>query len=51
MICHIIEKKNKFRFAQLRIKKNEENLKENRQKENLRKLLTEIEDNYKIYQK
>ena len=44
-------KKNKFRFAQLRIKKNEENLKENRQKENLRKLLTEIEDNYKIYQK
>ena len=44
-------KKNKYRFAQLRIKKNEENLKENKQKENLRKILTDIEENYKLYQK
>lgn len=44
-------KKNKYKFAQLRIKKHEENLKENQQKENLRKLLTDIENNYKLYQK
>ena len=44
-------KKNKYKFEQLRIKKNEENLKEFQQKENLRKILTDIEDNYKLYQK
>lgn len=44
-------KKNKYKFEQLRIKKNEENLKEYQQKENLRKILTDIEDNYKLYQK
>ena len=43
--------KNKYRFDQLRIQKHEEHLKENQQKENLRKLLTEIEENYKLYQK
>ena len=44
-------KKNKFRFEQLRIKKHKENEKENQIKDNLRKILTEIEDNYKLYQK
>ena len=44
-------KKNKYKFEQLRVKKNEENLKEFQQKENLRKILTDIEDNYKLYQK
>ena len=44
-------KKNKYRFEKLRIKKYEENEKENEKKEKLRKLLNEIEENYKLYQK
>ena len=44
-------KKNKYRFEKLRIRKHEENQKENQEKEELRKILMEIEDNYKIYQK
>ena len=45
-------KKNKYKFEQLRIKKYEKNVKENQKKNNLRKLLVEIEQNYKaLYQK
>ena len=44
-------KKNKYKFEQLRIKKHEENLKENHKKENLRKILVNIEENYKLFQK
>ena len=44
-------KKNNYRFEQLRIKRHEENEKENQKKESLRKILMEIEENYKLYQK
>ena len=44
-------KKNKYKFEKLRIKKHEENEKENYKKENLRKILMNIEENYKLIQK
>ena len=44
-------KKNKYKFEKLRKQKDEENQKENQQKEILRKILADIEENYKLYQK
>ena len=44
-------KKNKYKFEKLRIRKNKEKEQEDQKKETLRKILAEIEDNYKIYQK
>ena len=44
-------KKNKYKFEKLRIQKNKEKEQEDQKKETLRKILAEIEDNYKIYQK
>jgi len=44
-------KKNNYKYEKLRIKKHEENKKEEEKKENLRKILVEIEENYKLYQK
>ena len=44
-------KKNNYKYEKLRIKKHEENKKEEQKKENLRKILVEIEENYKLYQK
>ena len=43
-------KKNKYKFEKLRKQKDEENQKENQQKEILRKILADIEENYKLYQ-
>ena len=44
-------KKNKYKYEKLRIQKNKEKEQEDQKKETLRKILAEIEDNYKIYQK